>query len=68
MSDEKVNTSLTAPADKVKSSGYSLKSTEEPLSTDQLKHAFKDLNVDSTLEPLYNKLERTYADPKISDQ
>ena len=68
MSDEKVNTSLTAPADKVKSSGYSLKSTEEPLSTDQLKHAFKDLNVDSTLAPLYNKLERTYADPKISDQ
>ena len=68
-SDTNTNTSLTAPADKVETNGeYTMKSGEPPLSNDEMQHAFKDLNVNGSLDILYRKLERLYADPKISEQ
>ena len=68
MSDKKVNTSLTAPSDRDKTAGYSLKSTADPLTEKELEPAFKELNVDESLETVYRKIERLYADPKIADQ
>ena len=69
MSEEKkINTSLTAPSDRDKKAGYSLKSTADPLNEKELDTAFKELNVNESLETVYRKIERTYADPKISDQ
>jgi len=68
MSDKKINTSLTAPSDREKTAGYSLKSTADPLTEKELAPAFKELNVNESLETVYRKIERLYADPKISDQ
>ena len=59
-------TSLTAPSDR-KSEKYVSQVNNPPLTGEMLENAVKELNVDDML-PKYPKLERTFADPTLSNQ